>query len=138
MNTLLNSNSGNKTYIFKDGNLLQGVTLPPQYSIVDDYITAPNLGTINWLINLPNFKGKKLFVKFLFTSFGSGGQVVVGYADVSGSIIKESRWNANGNNLSLNVNCYNGIDIPENQSYQLRISTTAGGNSVRIYEIWYE
>ena len=40
MNTLLNSNSGNKTYIFKDGNLLQGVTLPPKYSIVDDYITC--------------------------------------------------------------------------------------------------
>ena len=67
MNTLLNSSSGNKKYLFKDGALIPSIALGVGLSIKNNLIYTNKAGGTNWTIQQQIEAGQTVFVRLTCT-----------------------------------------------------------------------
>lgn len=134
MNTLLNSSSGNKKYIFKDGVLDPSYPLSNGFTIRNNMIYTNNAGGTNWIINTNVEQNTILNVKLICTAdAGSSGNEA--YCSVNyGGNIGVIRFQGNDEiNKPLKMGVY-----AMTTATTIIIYMYTYGNAMAIQEMWLE
>ena len=135
----INFQQGNKTYLYKNGILDPRIVLPA------DIVNDTSLGCLRWNkqgttwlnMDLPDLKGKNLFVKYWLNNLNNSPTFYIAVCDSKG-VIKYVEGRPSNEALSTKCYCYTGINGEEQQSTMYRISASVYVGVFRVYEIWYE
>ena len=134
MNTLLNSSSGNKKYLFKDGVLDPSITLGAGLNIKNNLIYTNAAGRTDWIINTNVEQNTILNVKLICSSdAGSPNNEAYCLVDY-------------GENIGL-IRFYGNDEINKPLKMGVYVMTTATrilirmytyGDAMAIQEMWLE
>lgn len=134
MNTLLNSSSGNKKYIFKDGVLDPSYPLSNGFTIRNNMIYTNNAGGTDWIINTNVEQNTILNVKLICSSdAGSPNNEAYCLADYGGNIGLIRFYGNDEINKPLKMGVY-----AMTTATRILIRMYTYGNAMAIQEMWLE
>ena len=123
-----------KTYLFKDGVLAPGYSLPSGLYVSNNRIVAKNAGSTLWEINKPIGSGKTVMIKVSSPSIsGSGGNEAYLQLQLNGKISKIEFSSDQQYNGSSIVGLYEANEVKT-----FGIAFYAYANSMGIEEMWIE